>query len=64
MIQSIQNYWEVEARIVTDDITTATIAGLDYGVGDTARFQSNAHPEAHQEGSILYALLRYILYVV
>lgn len=47
-------YWEVEVRLVTDDIQNTILDESGCQIGDTCRFQSNAHPEAHQEGYVKY----------
>lgn len=47
------NYWEVEVRLIDNDYNSVLdLTGCQ--IGDTARFQSNAHPEAHQEGYVKY----------
>lgn len=46
------SYWEVEVRLIDNDLKS--ILDTDgCQIGDTARFQSNAHPEAHQEGVMM-----------
>lgn len=50
------NYWTVEVRLIDNDYSS--ILDLDgCQIGDTTRFQSNAMPEAHEEGKF------YILYL-
>lgn len=46
------NYWTVEVRLIDNDYSS--ILDLDgCQIGDTTRFQSNAMPEAHEEGKLL-----------
>lgn len=47
------NYWTVEVRLIDNDYSS--ILDLDgCQIGDTTRFQSNAMPEAHEEGYVKY----------
>lgn len=47
------NYWEVEVRLLDNDYSTILdMEGCQ--IGDTTRFQSNAMPEAHEEGYVKY----------
>lgn len=48
-IRRADNYWEVTVRLIDNDYsTTLDVSGCQ--IGDTTRFQSNAMPEAHEEG--------------
>lgn len=52
-VRKADNYWEVTVRLIDNDYSSV----LDVSAcqpGMTARFQSNAHPELHQEGYIKY----------
>lgn len=47
------NYWKVEVRLLDNDYSTILdMEGCQ--IGDTTRFQSNAMPEAHEEGYVKY----------
>lgn len=52
-VRKADNYWEVEVRLIDNDYSSV----LDIEacqIGDTTRFQSNAMPEAHEEGYVKY----------
>jgi hypothetical protein len=52
-VRKSDDYWEVTVRLIDNDYKSV----LDVSAcqpGMTARFQSNAHPELHQEGYIKY----------
>lgn len=52
-VRKADNYWEVEVRLIDNDYSSV----LDTDgcqIGDTTRFQSNAMPEAHEEGYAKY----------
>lgn len=52
-IRRADNYWEVTVRLIDNDYsTTLDVSGCQ--IGDTTRFQSNAMPEAHEEGYVKY----------
>lgn len=47
------NYWKVEVRLIDNDFSSVLdLSGCQ--IGDTTRFQSNAMPEAHEEGYVKY----------
>ena len=47
------NYWEVEVRLIDNDYNSV-LDTTGCQIGDTTRFQSNAMPEAHEEGYCKY----------
>ncbi len=47
------NYWEVEVRLIDNDYNSV-LDTTGCNIGDTTRFQSNAMPEAHEEGYVKY----------
>lgn len=52
-VRKADNYWEVEVRLIDNDYNS--VLDLDgCQIGDTTRFQSNAMPEAHEEGYVKY----------
>ena len=52
-VRKADNYWEVEVRLIDNDYNSVLdIDGCQ--IGDTTRFQSNAMPEAHEEGYVKY----------
>ena len=52
-VRKADNYWEVEVRLIDNDYNS--VLDLDGSqIGDTTRFQSNAMPEAHEEGYVKY----------
>lgn len=52
-IRRADDYWEVTVRLIDNDYsTTLDLSGCQ--IGDTTRFQSNAMPEAHEEGYVKY----------
>ena len=52
-VRKADNYWEVVARLIDNDYKSVLdLDGCQPGM--TARFQSNAHPELHQEGYVKY----------
>lgn len=52
-IRRADNYWEVTVRLIDNDYST-TLDTSGCQIGDTTRFQSNAMPEAHEEGYVKY----------
>lgn len=52
-VRKADNYWEVEVRLIDNDYNSL-LDDSGCQIGDTTRFQSNAHPEAHQEGYVKY----------
>ena len=52
-IRKADNYWEVEVRLIDNDYNS-TLDTTGCNIGDTVRFQSNAMPEAHEEGYVKY----------
>lgn len=57
------NYWEVEVRLIDNDYNSVLdLSGCQ--IGDTTRFQSNAMPEAHEEGYCKYQSKILLLVVV
>lgn len=52
-VRKRDDYWEVTVRLIDNDYSTELdLSGCQ--VGDTTRFQSNAFPEAHEEGYSKY----------
>lgn len=52
-VRKADNYWEVEVRLIDNDYNSELdVTGCN--IGDTTRFQSNAMPEAHEEGYVKY----------
>lgn len=52
-VRKADNYWEVEVRLIDNDYNSELdVTGCQ--IGDTTRFQSNAMPEAHEEGYVKY----------
>lgn len=52
-VRKADNYWEVTVRLIDNDYKSVLdTSGCQPGM--TARFQSNAHPELHQEGYVKY----------
>lgn len=52
-IRKADNYWEVQGRLIDNDYSSVLdLSGCQ--VGMTTRFQSNAVPELHEEGTVKY----------
>ena len=52
-VRKADNYWEVTVRLIDNDYSSVLdLSGCQ--IGDTTRFQSNAMPEAHEEGYVKY----------
>ena len=52
-VRKADNYWEVTVRVIDNDYSSVLdLSGCQ--IGDTTRFQSNAMPEAHEEGYVKY----------
>lgn len=48
-VRKADNWWEVQVRLIDNDYKSVLdLSGCQ--IGDTTRFQSNAHPEMHEEG--------------
>ena len=59
-VRKADNYWEVTVRLIDNDYSSVLdLSGCQ--IGDTTRFQSNAMPEAHEEG---YVNINLILNVI
>lgn len=52
-VRKADNWWEVQVRLIDNDYKSVLdLSGCQ--IGDTTRFQSNAHPEMHEEGYVKY----------
>ncbi len=52
-VRKSDGYWEVTGRLIDNDYSSVLdVSGCQPGM--TTRFQSNAHPEMHQEGYVKY----------
>lgn len=52
-VRKAENAWQVCVRIIDNDYKS-TLDRSGCHIGDTTRFQSNAHPELHSEGFVKY----------